>query len=523
MDSNQASRRPLPQRSSAAPTRTVKASRAAFLGALLAPLWLAGCASQGSLPPHPVVLDGAQLTRSTGSGAMASRTGPGNTANTVNTAASAANQWPAPAWYQAYGDPALDALIARALDGSPSLQAATARLDKAAAQAGVTRAGLYPQLAADGSINRQRLSGNGLYPPPYAGMTLNMNNVQLTGSWDLDLFGQHRAELEAAVGAARAAQVDADAARILLTTQVTRGWFSLARLLEQQRILTDIQGQRRQTVDLVRQRVTTGLDTTVELRQAEGQAFEVDRDLAALDEQIGNTRHALAALIGQGPTALNDANPRWSDTRALAWPREVPADLLGRRADLTAARLRIEAATRGVDAAKATFYPNISLSAFVGLNAIGFSDWMTGSSRAFGIGPAVHLPIFEAGRLRANLRSQNADLDSAIASYNGALVDAVRDVADQLNSLDSLRVQQERQVDVQRATDEAQALATARYKAGLGTFLTVLQALANELIQRRVSNDLKYRVIDTQIALIRALGGGYHADSTPLAARADAR
>ena len=506
--------------------KAMKAGCAALIGALLGPIWLAGCASQGSLPPHPDLLDGARLAGHAPGPAMpvtpVTPATPADRAAPTITGATDATPRPDASWYRAFDDAELDALITRALDGSPTLQAATARLDRAAAQAGVTRAGLWPQVTVDGSVERQRLSGNGLYPPPYAGATVNMNNVQLTGSWDLDLFGQHRAELEAAVGAARAAEVDADAARILLTTQVARGWFNLARLLEQQRILADIQDQRRQTVELVRQRVTSGLDTTVELRQAEGQAFEVGRDLAALDEQIGNTRHALAALTGQGPGALDAAAPRWSQARALTWPRDVPADLLGRRADLTAARLRIEAATRGVEAAKASFYPNISLGAFAGLNAIGFSDWMEGSSRTFGIGPAVHLPIFEAGRLRANLRGRSADVDDAIAAYNGALLDAVRDVADQLNSLDSLRVQQARQVDVQRATDEAQVLATARYKAGLGTFLTVLQAQTSELNQRRVTNDLKYRVIDTQIALIRALGGGYHADA-PLAARADGR
>ena len=472
-------------------------------GALL----LAGCASQGSLPPQPKLLDGAALV-----GRSVAGPGEGGAAATAGM-----TPWPTVDWFKAFGDPGLDALIARALDGAPSLQAASARVDRAAAQAGVARAALGPQLGIDASVNRQRLSERGLYPPPYAGSTLNMNNLQLTGNWELDLFGQHRAALDAAIGTARAAEVDAQAARILLSTQVARGWFNLARLLEQQRILTEIHDQRRQTVDLVKQRVASGLDTSVELRQAESQAFEVDRDLAALDEQLGNTRHALAALTGQGPRALDDATPRWSDARTLAWPQDVPADLLGRRADLTAARMRIEAGLRNVDAARASFYPNISLTAFAGLNAIGFSHWLSGSSRTFGIGPALHLPVFEAGRLRANLRGQRADVDAAIAAYNGALVDAVRDVADQLNTLESLRVQQQRQVDVQRTTDEARVLATARYKSGLGTFLTVLQAQTGELNQRRVTNDLKYRVIDSQIALIQALGGGYHGDA-PLAA-----
>ncbi len=506
MASDLSSCRPGSGRRSLADSLRRPGTAAALAGTLL----LAACASQGSLPTHPPLLDGSALVGQTGAAGVRDR-------------ALAPTPWPALDWYRAFGDSGLDGLVAKALEGAPSLQAANARVDKAAALAGVTRAGLWPQLGLDASSNRQRLSGNGLYPPPYAGATLTMNNAQLTGNWDLDLFGQHRAELEAAIGAAQAAEIDAQAARILLSTQVARGWFNLARLMEQQRILTEILDQRRQTVGLVTQRVRSGLDTTVELRQAESQAFEVDRDLAALDEQIRIARHGLAALTGQGPQALDEARPAWAETRALVWPTEVPADLLGRRADLTAARLRIVAALRNVDAAKAAFYPNISLSAFVGLNAIGYSDWLKGSSRAFGIGPALHLPIFEAGRLRAELRSDSADVDSAIAAYNGALLDAVRSVADQLTSLDSLKVQQQRQADVQRATDEAQVLATARYRSGLGNFLTVLQAQTGELIQRRAGNDLKYRVIDTQIALIQALGGGYRSDAPLASAQAVSR
>ena len=467
---------------------------------------VAGCASPGQLPAHPAVVDGSSLV-----GRKA------DAGNGISTA------WPASDWYRAFADPRLEALIDEALAGTPNLQTANARADRAAAQARAVRANLWPQVGLDATSTRQRFTENGLIPPAYAGSTQTQNSVELSGSWELDLFGRHRAELDAAIGSARAADADAQAARIQLSTQIARGWYTLARLLEQQRTQAAIREQRRQTVGLVRNRVASGLDTTVELRQAENQAFEVDRDLAALDEQIGNTRHALAALAGQGPEALAAASPQWREARTLAWPGEVPADLLGRRADLVAARLRVEAALRDVDGARTLFYPNISLTAFVGLNALGFSEWIDRGSRTYGAGPAISLPIFDADRLRSNLRSRSADVDDAIGTYNGALVDAVRDVADQLTSLASLRDQQQRQVDVQRTADEARQLATARYRAGLGTFLTVLQAQTNELAQRRVTIDLKYRVIDTQIALVRALGGGYRNDIGFAAATASSR
>ncbi|MGE0802490.1 MAG: efflux transporter outer membrane subunit [Lautropia sp.] len=457
---------------------------------------LAACATPGVVPEHPAALTTGAL---------------GVTTSAAETAAAADPL--AADWYRQFDDAALNALIERALAGSPTLAAAAARADRAAALAGIARSGLYPQVNAAVSSTRQRYTEHGLVPPAFAGATRTINDATVSGSWELDLFGLHRAQLDAAIGAAHAAAVDAQAARILLTTRIARGWYALARLLAQQRTLEAIRGQRQQTVGLVQNRVRAGLDTNVELRQAQTQALEVDRDLAMLDEQITLARHALAALSGQGPDALAGAAPDWEAARTLALPAALPVDLLGRRADLTAARLRVEAGLRDVAAAQAQFYPNISLTAFVGLNAIGFPDWLDGGSRTYGAGPAIRLPILDAGRLRANLRARSADVDGAIAAYNGALIDAVRDAADQLTTLQSLQTQQQRQADVQRTADQAESLATARYRAGLGNFLTVLQAQTNVLAQRRVTVDLKYRVVDAQIALVSALGGGWRGEA----------
>jgi outer membrane protein TolC len=170
--------------------------------------------------------------------------------------------------------------------------------------------------------------------------------------------------------------------------------------------------------------------------------------------------------------------------------------------------------------AKASFYPNINLSAFVGLASIGLNNLVKASSEQYGIGPALTLPIFDGGRLRANLRGKNADLDAAIESYNGAVIDAVHDVADQLSSLSSVDRQQAEQSRAQAAAESAYDLATQRYKAGLGTYLTVLNAEAVVLNQRRQAADLKARALDAQIALIRALGGGYAGDTTTAVAGA---
>jgi NodT family efflux transporter outer membrane factor (OMF) lipoprotein len=447
---------------------------------------LAGCVTPAALPPHPDLLPAAAF---------------GAGSNAVD--------WPAQRWWTGFGDPELDRLVDRALADSPTLLAAKARSMRAAATVAGVDAGRAPQVSLDVTNTRQRFSEHGTVPPPYAGSWQTVNNLQLGGDWELDLFGRNRAALESAIGAQRASEADLQAARLLLASNVTRGWFALARLVEQRRTAVATREQRRQVLDLVGQRVRSGLDTQVEQRQAEGLLYEIDREIMALDEQIVLSRHALAALTVQAPDALDDLSPSWEQARQQALPQSVPADLVGRRPDIAAARLRVQAGLADVDLARTRFYPNVSLSAFIGLNSIGVSRWLQGGSTVAGVGPALHLPIFDAGRLQADYQARHADVDAAIAGYNGTLVDAVHEVADRLESLHSLAGQQAQQVKVQTAAEGAAQLAMARYRAGLGTFLTVLSAQTNVLAQRRVSVDLKFRVADTEVALIRALGGGY--------------
>jgi NodT family efflux transporter outer membrane factor (OMF) lipoprotein len=266
---------------------------------------------------------------------------------------------------------------------------------------------------------------------------------------------------------------------------------------------------------LIRQRVQAGLDTTVELRQGEGALPEARQQIGQIDEQIALTRHALAALTAQPPQALDSlvVAPGAARLTALtaSLPTSLPADLLGRRADITAARWRIEAAGSDVASAQAAFYPNINLTAFAGLASIGLDRLINAGSEQYGAGPAIRLPIFDAGRLRANLRGKTADLDAAVESYNAAVLEAVHETADPISSLRAIAGQQREQAQAQAAAESAYDLAMQRYRAGLSTFLVVLNAEAGVLNQRRQAADLKARAWDAQIALIRALGGGYAA------------
>jgi NodT family efflux transporter outer membrane factor (OMF) lipoprotein len=414
-------------------------------------------------------------------------------------------------WWTGFNDAELNALVDRALTGNPSLALAQARLSRAQAGADLAQADRLPRLDGSANVNRQRYSENGLYPPPLAGSILSSGDVGVSASWELDFFGRHSSALKAAIGAQRAADADAQAARVLLSSNVVRTYVQLARWVSLRGVAQRTLDQRDEVLGLIRQRVDAGLDTALDLRQSESSVPATRQQLEAIDEQISLSRHALAALTAQAPDAYNALTPRLPSAQTLALPANVPADLLARRADIQAARWRVEAATNDVARAKTDFYPNVNLTAFAGLSSIGLDKLFKASSEQYGAAAAIHLPIFDAGRLRANLRGRTADLDYAVESYNAAVIDAVHDVADQVTSVQSVARQNTQQVLAQESAEAAYSIAVQRYKAGLGSYLAVLSAEDNVITQRRLGADLKARVIDTQVALIRALGGGYSA------------
>jgi NodT family efflux transporter outer membrane factor (OMF) lipoprotein len=412
-------------------------------------------------------------------------------------------------WWQSLGDEQLNALVELALKDHPSLAVARARAARGLALADLSRAASGPQAGLDLEVTRQRYSANGLIPEPIGGNYWNSGTLQATLSWEPDLFGRHDADLQAAQGQARAAEADSATARLALATQVARSYVGLARLIAQHEVTQRTLAQREEMLRLTRQRVDAGLDTQVELVQSEGGLPDARTQLEQLAEQILLARHQLAALTAQAPSALDALSPRLAGLSAQELPAQLNADLLGRRPDVVAARWRAEAATQDVSSARAQFYPNVNLSAFAGLSALGLDKFIDIGSRQMGVGPAIRLPLFDGGRLRAQLGTRRADLDAAIAQYNGAVLDAVREVGDALGSLPSLARQQQQQALAQASAERAYALALQRYRAGLSPYLVVLNTETQLLGQRHLAVDLQARRLDTQLQLMRSLGGGW--------------
>ena len=425
--------------------------------------------------------------------------------------------WPTADWWKAYGDPQLDALIDEALATSPTLNVAAARTRGALALADATRSALSPRIDASASSTRERFSEHGLVPPPFGGTTQTLNQLQVALSWDIDFWGKNRSAYEAALGNARAAEIDAYAARLQLSTALAQAYVQLQRAYLLRDVAQATLAARERLAALTRERNAAGLDSRLEVKQAEA-ALPVTREqIAALDEGIGLTRNQIAALMGAGPDrGLAIARPAVASLAPAALPSRLPAELLGRRPDIVAQRWRIEAASRSVAAQKAQFYPDVNLLAFVGLQSLGGANLLSAASRMVGAGPAVTLPIFDAGRLRAQLAAKDADYDVAVEQYNQTLADAMRDVVDQLVSFRSLDEQRRQQREATATTREAYELALLRYREGIGNYLQVLSAEQPMLAQQSLDADLSARTLDLSIKLVRALGGGYEPAPLPI-------
>ena len=425
--------------------------------------------------------------------------------------------WPAADWADQFGDAHLKALLVEALKGNPSIEQARARVAAAAAYSDTAKASTMPKVGATYSFTRQQYSGTALVPPPYGGSWQSENQGLLSASYDLDLWGKNREALKASLSQLQASEADAEVVRLSLTSATARAYNQLARLYALRDIAQQEVTQREQIDRITAGRIATGLDTQVERKTAQANLATSRATLASLDGSILTTRYQLAALLGAGPDrGLAIARPTLGIGDEVSLPDNLPADLVSRRPDLVAARWRVDALTHDVKEAKAEFYPDINLSAAIGLDAFGFGRFLTAASRTASAGPAIHLPIFDGGQLRAQLKGRYADFDYAVATYNQTLVTALSEVATQLAQIRSTDEQLGDAQAAQEAARGADQLALTQYKAGLTNQLTVLNADTTALAADQQVANLKMNRRDQQIALAAALGGGYtdNADSS---------
>ena len=418
--------------------------------------------------------------------------------------------WPADGWWRRYGDAQLDALIDEALAGSPSLVTAQARLRAAQAQAITARAARLPTTTVDGEVTRQRYAEDYLFPPPFGGSYVNEGRAALDFSWDLDFWGRNRALLSAARSGVAAAEADRAAARLALAVAVGQAYIQLDLQYALLDVTHDNLQQQESILELTQQRVSAGLENSARVKQSEGQVALTRVGVAYVEASIELARNQLADLVAAGPDRGGQLRrPQLSPPASIALPSVLPADLLGRRPDVAAARAQVESAGYGVKAAEAAFYPNVNLTAFAGFQSIDLSKLFEPANRVLGAGAALSLPVFNRGALRGALQTHQAHVDQSVAQYNQTLLDAVREVADVVVNWRTLeretREQQAALADAQRSYD----LTTERYRAGLDNYLSVLSSQNQVLTAQGLGAELQARRLTFSVDLVRALGGGY--------------
>jgi NodT family efflux transporter outer membrane factor (OMF) lipoprotein len=414
-------------------------------------------------------------------------------------------------WWTAYQDPQLDGLLRGALADNPTLAQSLARVRAAQAAAGVVHADSFPSISYDATDIRKRFSSHDPIPPIAAGTQKWEGSEGFNLSWDLDFWGRQAALVQQANTRSEASALDSAGAQLAITGAVIRSYLELDRDYALADVDQRAEEQRRQILAITQRRFNAGLDTSVELRQAEGAVADARVDLTQIHAQRDRAVHLVAALSGRGATAYEKIErPHLQADAALALPNSLPIDLLVRRPDVLAARSRIVSSRAGMRAAKAAFYPDINLIALAGTSAIGFENLFHSSSRTFGVGPAIHLPVFDAGRLKALYRGSTADVDLAVATYNQTVLDAVQQTADQISDIDQLELgiqEQQRSLD---AAEEAFRLATQRYQAGLTTYLVVLTTETEVLSARRQRVELKSARDIARVTLLIDVGGDFH-------------
>lgn len=417
--------------------------------------------------------------------------------------------WPATQWWQRYGDPQLNALLDEALANNPSMSAAQARLARANAAVSTARAPLLPRVDANYALTREHLSKDYIYPAPLGGSVVSDNRLALDFSYELDFWGKNRSRLQSAVSQQQAAAADAQAARNVLASATVRAYLNLQNAFAQRDVLNRVLAQRAEVLSLTQGRYKAGLDTQVEVKQAESSLAAGRVELTQTETTLAQLRNQVAALAGAGPQRGQSLTPVALTAPAGGIPASVPLDLLGHRPDVAAAKWRAEAARHAIDSAKAEFYPNVNLVAFAGFQAMGTGNLLGADARMAGFGPAVTLPIFHGGELNANLAGRRADADLAVSDYNQTVLDAVHQVADALDGLRLLDREKAEQRQAREAIDAAYDLAVKRYKAGMGNYIAVLIAQTGVLTQARLDTDLRIRAYQLDANLANALGGGY--------------
>jgi outer membrane protein, multidrug efflux system len=470
--------------------------RAVVAGGLLT--LLEACAGLPPKPPAPQLPANAPLAA----------------ASDTARASDALAPWPQREWWHGFGDDTLDALIAQALAQAPDLDAASARIAAARATVEGAAAARRVQVDASASAAQNRLSDNGLFPPQFLGFNwYSLFDAGVNATYSFDWWGRHRAEIAAAVDARRAAEAEREAAALGIATAVAveyYGWQAdgaRRALAERNRLAAE------QRAQIVAARVAAQIERSEAQRNADLALLAARDRQNELDTALQMHRLALAALLSCAPAQLPELHAAELPQLNGGLPEGASIDLMARRPEIAASRWRVEAAARNVEVARSSFLPDFSLRAFAGLSSREIGRLVESGSAAPTIAAAVHLPLFDGGALRAGYAHSQAMLDAAVAAYRAAIVSAARDVNEQLAARAGWEQQERLREQQLAAAEQLRSTVALRAAAGLSDQRPALEATQQWLELSAAQVQTRYARICAELALIRALGGGYRMDS----------
>ena len=428
------------------------------------------------------------------------------------------NGWPDSQWWKAYHDPQLNALIDSTLKNSPDMQVAEQRIQLAEAQAKAVEAQDGPEVDFSADVERQRMSAEGLMGPfaitdPAAGTTgpwYTNGTFGLTAGWNLDLWGKNRAEVAARIGEVKAREAEREQTRQLLASGVSRLYWEWQTQAALKTVLTQIKNEQQNVITVDRQLYQNGITSSVE-------GVETDIDSSRTEQQLNDVSGKMKVIEARlsALTNLQSSVMKLKATTLPAVESQLPSQLgyslLARRPDLQAAHWYIESSLSSIDAAKAAFYPDVNLMAFLQQDALHLSDLFRHSAQQMGVTAGLTLPIFDSGRLNANLDITKAQSNLTVANYNKTVVDAVNDVARAASQVETLAQKNQHQQQIEHDAQRVVGLAQARYSAGIIAGSRVSEAKIPALREQLNGLVLQGQWLDASIQLTSALGGGYRA------------
>ena len=424
-----------------------------------------------------------------------------------------AGQWPAYNWWSLFEDEQLSELMEIAIEKNPDLLAAVSRVRVSQEEAKKVRSFLLPKLDASFRDNYEHLSKDSLdrFPPSRVPAVVNQLYLALNFEYEIDLFGKNRNRYRAAIGEARAQAAEMSASLLMITTLLAETYIQYAAHLQNFQYAQALADAQKMIWELTELRFINGLDDQMLVDQAAAAYLEAQETVVFYEKEIALNVSQLKILMGLGPDDPKEiSSPTLAFDRSFPLPENIPLNLLSRRPDLMAQIWTVEAAAHMISAAKAAFFPNINLAAFVGLESLKWSHFFSADNYAAALTPAINLPLFTGGKLTAQLNKQYATYDAAVYDYNALLLRAAKDVTDQINILEAASEESRLQTEAYEKTMHITELTTKRYENGLDDYVMVLEKQVETLNQGMKEVDTENERYLAILQLIKALGGGYH-------------